>query len=52
MNKEAKVKLKDDKTTTSKLGMRVTGYVIKDENGEIQDKSYKVFEGMTEETIG
>lgn len=45
------VHIKDAKTTSKKLGFRVTGYVIKAANGEIQEKVYKPFEKASEESI-
>ena len=42
---------KDENTTTKKLGFRITGYIFKDENGEIIEKEFKPHGKAKEEMV-
>lgn len=40
---------KDAKTTTVSLGMRITGYIVKDANGAVTERVTKPFDSIKEE---
>ena len=51
LSKKTKTKIKDEKTTTKKLGFRISGYVIKDKDNNIVEQEYKPKEKLKDEHI-